>query len=101
MRAALTDYIFGVGDRVSNDFLITDDGLMVVDSGFSYLLGLEFVEQQSIVRETLEGENIPEQLMNELRLFSEKSYRNVYLGDEEIYWVGQRIQRILGLKKII
>ena len=101
LRVALVDYVFGVGDRVSNDFLITDDGLMVVDSGFSYLLGLEFVEQQSIVRETLEGENIPEQLMNELRLFSEKSYRGEYLGDEEIYWVDQRIKRVLGLKKIV
>jgi len=101
MRVALADYIFGVGDRVSNDFLITDNGLMVIDSGFSYLPGLEFVGQQSIVREVLGGENIPEQLMNELRLFSEKSYRGEYLGDEEIYWVGQRIQRILGLKKII
>ncbi|MBI2326079.1 hypothetical protein HYU91_01700 [Candidatus Collierbacteria bacterium] len=101
LRIAMADYVFGVGDRVSNDFLVTDDGLMVVDSGFSYLPGLEFVGQQSIVRETLRGESIPEQLMNELRLFSEKTYRGRYLSDEEVYWVGQRIQRVLDLKKII
>ncbi len=101
LRVALVDYVFGVGDRVSNDFLITDDGLMVVDSGFSYLSGLEFVGQQSIVRDALEGENIPERLMNELRSFSEKPLCSGYLGDEEVYWVGQRIRRVLDLKKII
>lgn len=101
LRVALTDYVFGVGDRVSNDFLITDDGLMVVDSGFSYLPGLEFVGQQSIVREALEGENIPDQLLSELRSFLEKPFCSGYLGDEEIYWVDQRIKHILGLEKII
>lgn len=100
LRIAVADYIFGVGDRVSNDFLITNDGLIVVDSGFSYLPGLVIVGQQSIVREVLRGETVPEQLLHELRLFTFKPIESGFLDSNDIYWVGQRIQHVLDQGKV-
>lgn len=101
IKVAIADYVFGIGDRVSNDFLITGDGLFVVDSGFSYLPGLEVVGQQSIVRETIIGENIPEKMLDDLKLFFRKPVQSIYLAGDETFWIGQRIQRILEVGKVI
>lgn len=100
-RVALADYVFGIGDRVSNDFLITEDGITAVDNGFSYLPGLVFVGQQSIVREVLRGKTVPEQLLYELRLFTHKPIESGFLAGNEVYWVGQRIQHVLDQGKVI
>ncbi|HEX9805060.1 MAG TPA: hypothetical protein VGA67_05235, partial [Candidatus Dojkabacteria bacterium] len=38
---AVADYVFGIGDRVCNDFLLSKEGTKVVDNGFSFLPGVD------------------------------------------------------------
>ena len=102
-QIAVADYVFGVGDRVSNDFLVTEDGIKVADSGYSFLPGLDFVGQQSIVRECLLGESIEsdEQLLSDLEKISSSDVNSPHLTDENKYWVTKRAEEILKRKVII
>jgi len=100
-RLALADYIFGVGDRVSNDFLITQDGTQVVDSGFSFLPELNFPYQQSIIRDLYRGDSVDDSLLTDLerlRQDFDPNYVDGLIGEIELYWVWERVRRIRSEK---
>lgn len=100
---AVGDYIFGVGDRVANDFLQTSEGLKLVDSGLSFLSGLDFQYQQSIIRDNLKGESISDQpeLLNSICMIPTIVQVNQHLTNENIHWVIKRVENILKQQIII
>lgn len=95
-KIAVMDYIFGVGDRVSNDFLVTDSGIKVVDSGISFLPGLDMSPQASILRASLEGEKLTGEIdPGQLFLVKEAVSVNKFLTEENKNWVYKRIEKVL------
>lgn len=95
-KIAVMDYIFGVGDRVSNDFLVTDSGIKVIDSGISFLPGLDISLLSSIVRSALVGEKLGDEIKpGQLLLIKEAVYGNQFLADENKNWVYKRIEKVL------
>lgn len=103
-KIAVADYIFGVCDRVNNDFLVTTEGVKVVDSGYSFLSGLDFTFQHSVVREALFGvtlENDKEILSSLRRGIPEIVEKLDYLTEDDKRWVLDRTNKILEIKMII
>lgn len=100
---AVADYVFGVGDRVSNDFLITEDGTKVVDSGFSFINRLNLDPNLSIIRKNLEGEPIQtdHNLLNLLSTIPSNISSSLYLTEENKYWVSKRVENLLNKQAII
>lgn len=95
-KIAVMDYIFGVGDRVSNDFLVTDSGIKVIDSGISFLPGLDISLLSSIVRSALVGEKLGDEINpGQLLQIKEAVYGNQFLADENKNWVYKRIEKVL------
>lgn len=95
-KNAVMDYVFGVGDRVSNDFLVTDSGVKVVDSGISFLSGLDISPQTSIVRASLVGEKLSGEVNSDKLLQVKEAVKvNRFLTDENKNWVYKRIEKVL------
>lgn len=101
-KIAVMDYIFGVGDRVNNDFLLTDDGIKMVDSGLSFLSGIDIPLNSSVVRRALEGEELRGEV-NSSQLLQVKEFVNVnqFLTVENKNWVHKRIDRLLKAGVVI
>jgi len=67
-KVAILDYLTGVVDRNANDMILVGDNhqKVILDSGLSFVDGVNFVVQQSVVRETLQGTIIMPKLLKEL-----------------------------------
>lgn len=94
-KMAVVDYVLGVADRVANDILITDSGVRVVDSGYSFVPGVDLGREMSCIRKVMFGEDI----RGILKAFEEKQIREKirtsgYINDESKYWADQRFKRI-------
>ena len=102
-KIAIADYVFGLADRVSNDFLVTKDGLIVIDSGFSFLPEIDFVYQHSLVRDNLRGESLSndKDILIDLHHVPQNISQCQYLTDEQKFWVIERTQEILKQEMII
>lgn len=100
---AIADYVFGIGDRVSNDFLLTDDGIKIADNGFSFLSGIDLPTNLSIIREKLAGVSIAsdQDILTALSTILSNISNQDYLSDENKYWVIQRVKNTLSQRVII
>jgi hypothetical protein len=102
LSIAIADYVFGVTDRAANDFLVTDDGLWVVDSGLSFVSDLYFAYQNSILRESLRGVEIYDLiLLGKIKKIPEMIDGIDFLTDENKYWVIARSKELLRVGKIL
>lgn len=104
LKTAILDYICGVVDRNSNDVLIVNEIPILVDSGLSFVDGVNFFSQISQIRKKFIGSRIPEDLLQQLGLLTNRSnYMNVshLLNSSQIEDVINRTKNILKIKTII
>ncbi len=105
IKVAVLDYICGVVDRAPNDLLDIDTNkFVVIDSGLSFVEGLDFPYQLSIVRDAMKNAPIPDFLLNKLaHLPIEKVIKknDGLIGESEVCWMYQRINQIISQKVIL
>lgn len=105
MKVAVLDYICAVTDRVYNDFLILPSGsIKTMDSGLSFVEGLNFVCQTSCVRNILKGQNIDESILTDLEKLSFENLDanvNGLVNNKLIDFVLQRTDILLVEKRIL
>jgi hypothetical protein len=102
-KVALLDYVCAVIDRTYNDILkiphaLVPSGRVVIDSGLSFVEGIEFITQQSLIRQALKGDAVDPQLLDDLSKLDENhlySEISPYVNDAEIDAVIDRIEKIL------
>lgn len=80
LKVAALDYVCGVVDRRTNDFLFTPSGVFVIDSGLSFVEGEDFSYQGSIIREKLSGEILPEDIKGVLLGLRESEIQLLAVG---------------------
>lgn len=98
LRAAALDYICGIVDRNAHDVLLVEGNPVLIDNGFSFVQGVDFIYQHSLVRETLVGERLPESVLADLECLDFASVRSQVDGLLEksgVVWMQERTSVVL------
>ncbi|KKT67154.1 MAG: hypothetical protein UW60_C0012G0040 [Candidatus Woesebacteria bacterium GW2011_GWA2_44_33] len=104
LKVAALDYVCGVVDRRTNDFLFTPSSIFVVDSGLSFVEGEDFSYQSSIIREKLSGEILPEDIREALLRLSENQIQRLAVGvldGKEVESVARRALKLADVGVIL
>jgi hypothetical protein len=112
-RLAVLDYIGGLYDRTYNDVLALpaqhegeEERAVVIDNGLSFLPGLDFVYDKSLIRDILRSQPLDRGVMADLLRLKYKlaSFGHKVQGtisDDDLQWVAARIDRLLAEKKVV
>ena len=104
IRAAVLDYVCGVVDRTANDVLVIDGNPWLVDSGLSFVDGLEFVCHHSQIRDTLRGIQIGDTISSELAELKNESLSprlTKLIRADSMAWLIKRTSRILEAQTVL
>ncbi len=99
IKVAVLDYICGTVGRSSNDVLIVKGRPVLVDSGLSFVDGLNFVCQGSLIRERLSGAELPTKVLSDLKSLKGKSEEikkqiSQFVNSSQIEWVLKRAESV-------
>lgn len=103
---AVLDYICAVIDRSANDIMRVqpENQEVVIDSGLSFVDGLEFVTQHSVIRSALAGVPLDLSIIEDLAYISEQDLKcrvGEFLNQEAIDFVMARIQQLLTKQVVL
>jgi len=78
VELATLDYLAGLIDRTSNDILFLPSGQVVAtDNGLSFVEGVTFSTQISVVRKAMQGEALPSYLLTRISSLNPRSLRQL------------------------
>jgi len=67
LKIAVLDYLAGLIDRTSNDVLFLPNGdIKVTDNGLSFVEGVDFATQISVIRKALRGQELPQNILEDI-----------------------------------
>lgn len=104
IKVAILDCACACIDRVKNDILIIKDGRVLIDSGMSFVDGMDFDYQTSFVREAFRNEQIPPHLLSDLHKLNFDNLCSQTKGlitMTSCEWVMNRTDRILKVGKVL
>lgn len=106
MKLAILDYLAGLIDRTYNDILFLSNGeIKVTDNGLSFVQGVDFTYQISIIRQALYNIEIPHKILKDIQVLNRKKLltlqMHLYKSEDAIDSVLKRKHKLLVGKKII
>ncbi|MBP9690648.1 hypothetical protein KBD81_01065 [Candidatus Woesebacteria bacterium] len=106
IQIAVLDYLGGLIDRTSNDILFLPNGKIVVtDNGLSFVKGVDFTTQISVVRAAILGARLPKWILSNLMKLNSTSLQKLqgYLfeSEEAVAAIIQRRDRLMCEQQVI
>lgn len=98
-KAAVLDYICGIVDRQPNDILILEDRLVLVDSGLSFVSGIDFVYHRSFIREKFQGVKLSTDIVSDLTSLLNNGIvqdASQFINESQQTWMLQRAKRVVN-----
>lgn len=98
LKLATLDYICAVTDRAPNDILEVGNGLKVVDSGLSFVEGIDFISQNTIARDIAKDGELSRDILDDLQKLN-ANLENITAGlldPHLIKWVVLRKEKLLN-----
>lgn len=106
LQIAALDYIAGLVDRTSNDILwLPNDQVVVTDNGLSFVEGVEFSTQISVIRKAMRGICLPAEIMQAVSLITAQKLDMLspllFSPDTAIQSIIARRDRILAEQQVL